>query len=571
MTKGSAPRDSDWWKSAVVYQIYPRSFADSDGDGIGDLRGIIGRLDHLAELGVDVLWLSPIYPSPQIDNGYDVADYQAIDPLFGTLDDFDELVAQAHARGLKIVLDIVVNHTSDQHPWFLESRSGPASPKRDWYWWRPPAATTGGPPTNWGSYFGGSAWQLDPASGEYYLHLFAPEQPDLNWENPQVRSAVHAMMRWWLARGVDGFRLDVINLIAKDPALPDGVIDPRTGFANGEPHYANGPRIHEYLAEMRREVFQGNDSGRILIGEMLSVGVADAARYTDPGRGELDMVFQFEHVVLDHGSHKFDRIPVELPRLKASLNHWQEHLGPRGWNTLYLSNHDQPRPVSRFGNDRAFRVESATAIATTLHLMRGTPFVYQGEELGMANPPLTELGDLRDIESINYARQALTAGEDPETVWHAIRTGSRDNARSPMQWDASAHAGFTTGVPWFPVNPDHDRVNADRQRRDADSVFAHYRRLIELRHRNPVVVRGDFTSLYPEHPALFAYRRSWGGETLTVIANWSDRPVPIPADLRQRDQSLVLANDGTDEAAETLGPWAVRVFAGSIAGNPDRV
>ncbi|HZB51683.1 MAG TPA: alpha-glucosidase, partial [Mycobacteriales bacterium] len=392
-----------WWKTAVVYQIYPRSFADSDGDGVGDLPGVLSRLDHLSALGVDVVWLSPVYPSPWDDGGYDISDYQDIDPTFGSLADFDKLLGAVHDRGMKLIMDLVVNHTSDEHPWFAASRSSRDDPKRDWYWWRPPRSgrapgAPGAEPTNWQSFFSGPAWQLDEATGEYYLHLFSRRQPDLNWENPEVRRAVHTMMRWWLDRGVDGFRMDVINMISKDPALPDGAALPGSPAGQGAEHFIGGPRLHEYLQEMHRKVFAPYGPRLLTVGEMPGVTVADARLFTDPRRGELDMVFQFEHVGLDQGLSKWDLRPLDLRELKTSLGRWQAGLADVGWNSLYWDNHDQPRTVSRFGDDGEHRVASAKTLGTVLHLHHGTPYVYQGEELGMTNSPFAAIGDFRDIE-----------------------------------------------------------------------------------------------------------------------------------------------------------------------------
>jgi oligo-1,6-glucosidase len=563
------PTDA-WWKSAVVYQIYPRSFCDSDGDGVGDLAGITSRLDYLAQLGVDVLWLSPVYPSPQDDFGYDISDYQGIDPTFGTLADFDALLAGVHRRGMRLVMDLVVNHTSDEHPWFVASRSAPDSPHRDWYWWRPARSgmqpgAPGAEPTNWESFFSGPAWELDPASGEYYLHLFSRKQPDLNWENPQVRAAVYAMMRWWLDRGVDGFRMDVINMISKDPALPDGHVRPGHLHGDGGEHFLSGPRIHEFLAEMRREVFGGRDGEHLTVGEMPGTTVDEAVLYTDPARGEVDMIFQFEHVQLDQGEHKWDIRPHRLRDLKASLGRWQAGLAAVGWNSLYWNNHDQPRVVSRFGDDSpAFRELSAKALGTLLHLHRGTPYVYQGEELGMTNARFDTAQDFRDIESINYHQAAAGAGADPEVVMAALRRNSRDNARTPMQWDAGANAGFTTGTPWIPANPNHDRINAEVEQADPASVYHHYRALIALRHDDPVVAHGDFRMLLPEHEDVYAYTRTLDGATLLVLVNCSGRQQALPdADLGDPgDARPVLGNypgemPGLDAA---LRPWEARVY-----------
>jgi oligo-1,6-glucosidase len=561
-----------WWQSAVVYQIYPRSFADSNGDGIGDLPGITSRLDYLAELGVDVLWLSPVYPSPHDDNGYDISDYQDIDPLFGTLADFDRLLAEVHARGMRLIMDLVVNHTSDEHPWFRESRGGgPGGPKRDWYWWRParPGMTPGTPgaePTNWGSFFSGPAWEFDPASGEYYLHLFSRKQPDLNWENPEVRQAVYAMMRWWLDRGVDGFRMDVINLISKDPALPDGHVREGARYGDGSPAFVCGPRIHEFLAEMRREVFAGRPGTYLTVGEMPGVTVDEARLFTDPARGEVDMVFQFEHVGLDDGpGGKFDPRPLLLTDLKGSLARWQTGLSGTGWNSLYFSNHDQPRVVSRYGDDSpAYRTRSATMLGTVLHLHRGTPYVYQGEELGMANYPFASIADFRDIESLNHYREALDAGESPARVLDALRARGRDNARTPMQWDASAHAGFTTGTPWLAVNPDYVEVNAEAQRADPHSVFHHYRRLIALRHSEPAVQHGEFRLLAPHDERVYAFTRTHpdSGTELLVLGNFSGEPAPFDIPAGWEDSEPLLSNlpDAPPLTRPySLAPWEARV------------
>jgi oligo-1,6-glucosidase len=561
--------NAPWWTRAVVYQVYPRSFMDSDGDGIGDLGGVLRRLDLLADLGVDVLWLSPVYPSPQADNGYDISDYQDVDPLFGSLETLDELIRQLHRRGMKLLMDLVVNHTSDQHPWFLESRSGPDSPKRDWYWWRGPregfaAGDPGAEPTNWHSFFSGSVWNLDEPSGEYYLHLFDRRQPDLNWENPEVREAIYEMMRWWLDRGVDGFRMDVINMISKD-VDPDGLLHdgpplPGGPYGDGSASYLCGPRIHEFLQEMHREVFAGREGSFLTVGEMPGVTVEEARLFTDPTRAEVDMVFQFEHVDLDHGPSKWDPRPLRLLDLKASFGRWQAALADAGWNSLYWDNHDQPRAVSRFGDDSPeCRRDSATCLATLLHLHRGTPYVYQGEELGMANHPFAGIGDFRDIESINHYAEARAAGVPADALLAALRRMSRDNARTPVQWDASPSAGFTTGTPWLPVNPDHEEWNAAAQRDDPRSVLAHYRRLIAFRHEDPVVALGDFTMLLPAHDEVYAFTRSLDGTTLLVVCNLSRTPQPLAQLLPEAvSAELVLGNlDVADPAV--LAPWEARV------------
>ena len=574
MTRSTHPGEP-WWKQAVVYQIYPRSFADSNGDGIGDIPGVIGRLDYLSALGVDVLWLSPVYPSPQDDNGYDISDYQGIEPTFGTLADFDELLVGVHDRGMKLVMDLVVNHTSDEHPWFVESRSSASNPKRDWYWWRPARegmlpGTPGAEPTNWGSFFSGSAWQYDEGTAEYYLHLFSVKQPDLNWENPDVREAVYTMMRWWLDRGVDGFRMDVINMISKDTDLPDGATLHGGLFGDGSPHFLCGPRIHEFLQEMNSAVFAGRPDVMITVGEMPGVTVADAALFTDPARREVDMVFQFEHVSLDSGpGGKWDIRPLSLVDLKASLGRWQAGLAASGWNSLYWDNHDQPRAVSRFGDDGAYRVASAKLLATVLHLHRGTPYVYQGEELGMTNVPFAGPADFRDIESVNHFAEATARGEDPKTVLAALRLRSRDNARTPMQWDTSAFAGFTTGEPWIAVNPNYVQINASAQVDDPESVFAHFRAVIDLRRSDPVVAYGDFTMLLPDDPTVYAYTRSLPGSTLLVVANFSATPIraTVPDEPAWAQAELVLGNYPPSEGRASvpddqiqLRGWEARIY-----------
>jgi oligo-1,6-glucosidase len=551
-----------WWRRATVYQIYPRSFADSNGDGIGDIGGIISRLDYLAALGVGVLWLSPIYPSPQDDNGYDISDYQDVDPLFGSLADFDELLRQTHRRGMRLIMDLVVNHTSDEHPWFVESRD-PASPKRDWYWWRP--GTQDGPPNNWGSRFSGPAWERDEQSGEYYLHIFSRKQPDLNWENPELRRAVYAMMGWWLDRGVDGFRMDVINFISKDTDLPDAPVPPGSLYGQARGYYINGPRLHDFLQEMHREVFAGRPGRLLTVGETPKVTPQDGRLFTDPARGELDMIFQFDHVDLDQGRDKWDPRPLDLVALKAIFNGWQQGLAETGWNSLYWNNHDQPRVVSRWGDDGRFRVESAKALATVLHLHRGTPYVYQGEELGMTNVPFTSIEEFRDIQSINHYHEATAVlGRDPGRVLEALRQRSRDNGRSPMQWDASAQAGFTTGVPWLSVNSNHEVVNAAAQVGDPASVWSHYRALIDLRRTEPLVTEGVFRPLAEDHPRLWAFRREQGGRALLVLANFSAAELEVPQEIVPPGPARLLLGNYGDPGhgagvPRRLRPWEATV------------
>jgi oligo-1,6-glucosidase len=549
--------------------VYPRSFADSDGDGVGDLRGVLSHLDYLDRLGVDVVWMSPVYRSPMDDNGYDISDYQDIDPLFGTLADLDELIAALHARGMKLVMDLVVNHTSDEHPWFVESRSSRDNPKRDWYWWRDarPGVTPGTPgaePTNWESHFSGPTWTWDERSGQYYLHIFSRKQPDLNWENPEVRQAVYAMMRWWLDRGVDGFRMDVINMISKDLSLPDTKPRPGSLYGPGDQYFTFGPRNHEFLAEMYREVFAGRDVHVLTVGEMPGVTVPEAVLFTDPDRHELDMVFQFQHVRLDVGANKYDLVPLRLPALKASMATWQTGLAERGWNSLYLGNHDQPRSVSRFGDDSpAHRVASAKTLATVLHLHRGTPYVYQGDELAMANAPFTAITDFRDIQALRFYAEAAERGVvDLPALLLAMRKMSRDQGRTPVQWDSSPGAGFTTGTPWLAINPDHTEVNAAAQVGDRGSVFEHYRRLIALRHEDPVVTDGDFELLLEDHPSIWAFVRRGSDAELLVAANFSGDVVAagLPLDSDWADASVVLTNLTGDAPLQPppglkLRPW----------------
>ena len=569
-TSPADPAPAAWWRSAVVYQVYPRSFADSDGDGVGDLRGVVQRLDHLAALGVDVLWLSPVYPSPQDDNGYDISDYDDVDPLFGSLADLDDLIAGLHARGMRLVMDLVVNHTSDEHPWFTASRSSREDPRRDWYWWRPPrpghvGGEPGAEPTNWQSFFSGPAWEWDEATGEYYLHLFSRKQPDLDWENPAVRAEVHAMMRRWVDRGVDGFRMDVINLVSKavaeDGSLPDGPVVPGTALGDGSAFYANGPRLHEYLHEMHREVLAGRDL--LTVGEMPGVTVAEAQLVSDPARRELDMVFTFEHMGLDQapGGTKWDLAPLHLPDLKANLSAWQEGLAEVGWGSLYWDNHDQPRIVSRWGDDSPeHRVASAKTLGSVLHLLRGTPYVYQGEELGMTNAHLTSLDGYRDIESVNWAREAMARGVDEADVLRSLAAKSRDNARTPVQWDAGPQAGFTTGTPWLAVNPNAVEINAEAAVADPGSVFHHYRRLIEARHTLPVVVDGAYRLLLPSDEQVFAYVRTLGPVTLLLVANMGGEPVEVDLgeDAGLLDGEVLLATHDRSATAPgpvTLAPW----------------
>src|SRR4051794_37694276 len=509
-----------WWQRSVVYQIYPRSFSDSNGDGIGDLKGIIGRLDYLQQLGVDMVWLSPIYKSPNDDNGYDISDYQGIMDEFGTLADWEELLAEMHRRGLRLVMDLVVNHTSDEHAWFVESRQSKENPYRDYYIW--PPGKNGHEPNNWESFFSGSAWQHDPATDEYYLHLFSKKQPDLNWENPNLRQDVFAMMRWWLDRGIDDFRMDVITFISKVPGLPDAPVTGPGPYQRGDHYFVQGPRLLEYLGEMRREVLSRYDI--ITAGEAPMATTEHAVDLTDAENGPLNMLFQFEHMDLDSDhtapTGKWGLGPMELEELKRAMGRWQSGLAGRGWNSLYLSNHDQPRPVSRFGDEGEHRVVSAKLLATFLHLLQGTPYIYQGEEIGMTNVRFASIDDYRDIETLNMYREFVDErAMDRNAVMAMIHAKSRDNARTPMQWDGSANAGFTTGIPWIDVNPNYATINVERALSDPDSILHHYRTLIRLQKENSVVVHGRYEPLLENHPQIYAFTRILADDRLLVILN----------------------------------------------------
>lgn len=500
-----------WWKEAVVYQIYTRSFNDSNGDGVGDIPGIIEKLPYLESLGVDLIWLNPVYRSPNDDNGYDISDYREIMDEFGTMADFDRLLEECHRLGIRLIMDLVVNHSSDEHPWFQASRSSTDNPYRDYYVWR--AGQEKGPPNNWRSFFGGPAWDLDPATGEYYLHLFSRKQPDLNWENPRVRNEVREIIRFWLEKGVDGFRMDVINLISKVDALPDGT-DPNS--LTGHEYFANGPRINEYLGFIK-ESLAGHDA--MTVGETVLADLETVARYVDEENGFLNMAINFEHVSLDRGSDSFDPVGLDPLRLKQNLARWQNRLDGRGWNCLYLSNHDQPRQVSRFGNDGPFHRESATMLATMLHTLQGTPFIMQGEEIGMTNVAFGSIEEYRDISSLNYYRERTAEGDNPEAVLKRIQECGRDNARTPVQWDSSRNAGFSTGNPWIGLNPNYRSINVALQEGDPDSILNYYRRLIRLRRENPVMIYGGFNELERENPKVFAYERIRDGLVLRVVLN----------------------------------------------------
>lgn len=550
-----------WWKDSVVYQIYPRSFMDSNGDGIGDIPGIISKLDYLNELGVEVVWLSPVYESPNDDNGYDISNYRKIMDEFGTMADWEELLAQMHSRDMKLIMDLVVNHSSDEHAWFVESKKAKDNPYRDYYIWRP--GKEGQEPTNWASNFGGSAWKYDEQTGEYFLHLFSPKQPDLNWENPQLREEVYDMMTWWLDKGIDGFRMDVINFISKssyeDVETPAG-----KRYGSGSEFYRNGPRIHEFLHEMNQKVLSKYDA--MTVGEMPSVTPEWAREYTDPERKELNMVFQFEHMGLDNGSGgKWDLKPLELADLKENLSKWQYALEDVGWNSLYFNNHDQPRAVSRFGNDGPYRKESAKMLATLLHMMKGTPFIYQGEELGMTNVQFDSIDDYRDIEILNFYREHIEEGGAPEDAMVSIYAKGRDNARTPMQWDDSKNAGFSTGEPWINMNPNFKEINAQEALADENSIFYYYKKLIALRKQYDIIVEGSYQLILDDHPEIFAYTRKYNDATLLVVNNFykNEPTFTVPEELNGKSNELLVSNYSVKEKLNDsvkLRPYETRVY-----------
>ena len=550
-----------WWKESVVYQIYPRSFCDSNGDGIGDLNGITGKLDYLKELGIDVIWLSPVYKSPNDDNGYDISDYQAIMDEFGTMEDFDRMLATAHEKGIKIMMDLVVNHTSDEHKWFIESRKSTDNPYRDYYIWRP-AKEDGSLPNNWGSCFSGPAWEYDKTTDMYFLHLFSKKQPDLNWDNPAVRQDVFDMMNWWLKKGVDGFRMDVISLISKEPGLPDkepGI----NGYATFNVS-ANGPHVHEYLQEMRQKAL--NNADTITVGECSGVTLEEAKKYARSDEKELNMVFQFEHMDVDSDEKagKWTTRKMDLCDLKKILTRWQKGLQDIAWNSLYWENHDQPRSVSRFGNDSdEYREISAKMLATCIHMMQGTPYVYQGEELGMTNCPFNTLDNFRDLESINAFHELTEQGKmTEEDMMAAIGYKGRDNARTPMQWDDSAYAGFSTANPWIMVNPNYTKINAKDQINREDSVFKYYQKLIKLRHESELIVYGTYDLILDDDKDIYAYIRTLGDEKLIVYCNFSEntRKVEIPEEFVNKKVLISNYSDAKANQKITLRPYEAIVI-----------
>ena len=557
-------KDRTWWKESVVYEIYPRSFNDSDGDGIGDLPGIIERIDHLDRLGIDVVWLGPMYPSPNADNGYDVSDYCAIMETFGTMADFDRLLGELHDRDMKLILDLVANHTSDEHRWFEQSRQSTDNPYRDYYFWRPPA-DDGGPPNEWQSLFGGPAWTLDERTGEYYLHLFHEKQPDLNWENPDVRAEMYDVMRFWLDKGVDGFRMDVIPFISKDlpfKPLPDDF------DGNFAALYANGPRVHEFLQEMHDEVLRHYDI--MTIGEGAGVPPDQANDYVGRDRNELDMLFPFDHAWIDRkGGSSFEPRPWTLREMKAAVRRWDEAVGEDGWLSTYLGNHDLPRMVSRFGDDGKHRRPSAKLLATLVLTLRGTPTIYQGDEIGMTNAPFESIEDYRDVQALNYYREAVEEkGRDPDQVLDVLDRLSRDHARTPVQWSAEEHAGFTTGTPWIMVNPNHRTINVEAQRTDEHSVLHYYRRLIRLRKEHRALTYGTYTDLAPDHLSVWAYTRRTEDETLLVVLHVASAPLTffeVPASAQAESAELLLGNyaEPMSDTLDTmrLRPYEARVYA----------
>lgn len=553
-----------WWKESVIYQIYPRSFNDSNGDGIGDLNGITEKITYLCNLGINVIWLSPVYQSPNDDNGYDISDYRNIMDEFGTMEDFENLLEEAHKYEIKIMMDLVVNHSSDEHEWFQESRKSKDNPYRDFYIWK--KGENGVPPTNWGAAFGGSVWEYDEQTGEYYLHLFSKKQPDLNWENPALREEVYDMMRYWLDKGVDGFRMDVVNFISKDTSYPQGEVKSGLKYGDGSKYYMNGPRIHEFLQEMNKKALSQYDT--ITVGEMPGVTVDEGKLYTGENRNELNMVFHFEHVGLGDGKYgKWDPKEWKLTELKGIFTHWQKGLEKDGWNSLYWSNHDQPRAISRWGNDSdEYRVISGKMIATCLHMLQGTPYIYQGEEIGMTNVSFEGLEEYRDIETLNAYHELTEGYLTHEEVFKGIHERGRDNARTPVQWDSSTHAGFTTGTPWINVNPNYKTINAKAVLEDNESIFYYYQKLIQLRKQNEIIVYGTYDLLMKEDEQIYAYIRTLGNEKILVICNFNKETPEfiLPENILYSSKELLISNYEVDSTQSidhiTLKPYEARVY-----------
>lgn len=548
-----------WWKKSVVYQIYPKSFNDTTGNGVGDIQGIIEKLDYLKTLGIDVIWLTPIYKSPQKDNGYDISDYFAIHEEYGTMEDFDRLLTEAHTRGIKLIMDIVVNHTSTENQWFIESRQSKDNEYRDFYIWKD--GKDGHEPTNWESKFGGNAWEYDEQTGQYYLHLFDVTQADLNWENEEVRKKVYDMMTFWFEKGVDGFRLDVINLISKDQRFPDddGSVPP----GDGRKFYTDGPRVHEFMQEMNREVFSKYDS--MTVGEMSSTTIDHCIKYTNPDRHELSMTFNFHHLKVDYpNGEKWSVADFDFLALKRILSTWQLEMNKGGgWNALFWCNHDQPRIVSRYGNDDKYLSESAKMLATTIHMMQGTPYIYQGEEIGMTNPKFEDISEYRDVESLNMYKIKREQGMSKEDIIDILKSKSRDNSRTPVQWDASEHAGFTDGTPWINVASNYKTINAENAVKDKNSVFYHYQKLIKLRKEYDIITYGDYQLLLEEHPDLFVYVRNWNDEKLLVINNFYGKEtqfaVPTELNIDGHTSDLLISNYA-DSATDIVSGIQLRPY-----------
>lgn len=549
----------NWWKESVIYQIYPRSFKDSNGDGIGDLKGVIQKLDYLKKLGINVIWLSPIYKSPNDDNGYDISNYRDIMDEFGTLADFDLLLSEAHKREIKIVMDLVVNHTSDEHKFFVESRKSVDNKYRNYYIWKKGKGNQ--PPNNWQSFFSGSAWQYDKTTDMYYLHLFSKKQPDLNWENVNVRNSVFSMMRWWLDRGIDGFRMDVINMISKDQRFPDSTAPDKSP----NQFVVDGPKVHEYIQEMNRKVLSKYDI--MTVGETANVDIKNALKFVGEDRHELNMVFQFEHVDLGAGEDgKWSNLPFKLTQLKNILTKWQNEMEKGGWNSLYWDNHDQPRAVSRFGNDKEYWEKSAKMLGTCIHMMKGTPYVYQGEEIGMTNVYFNSIDDYKDIETINAYNELVNVKKrNPEKVMEGIHARSRDNARTPMQWNDGTNAGFTDGTPWIKVNPNYKKINVKNEIDDPDSIFNYYRKLIQIRRENPIVVYGKYDLILKNDEQIFAYTRTFENKKLLVICNFTkDNPIfNLPDNIKYSKVNRLISNYEIEDDSINrfkLKPYEARVY-----------
>jgi trehalose-6-phosphate hydrolase len=540
---GAIGMKQPWWKKSVVYQIYPKSFYDTSGNGVGDIKGVTAKLDYLKDLGIDVVWITPIYKSPQNDNGYDISDYFNIHEEYGTMEDFDELLEEAHSRGIKIIMDIVINHTSTENQWFIESRKSKDNEYRDFYIWKD-GKEDGSEPTNWQSKFGGNAWQYDAETGQYYLHLFDVTQADLNWENDKVREKLYDMMHFWLKKGVDGFRLDVINLISKDQDFPDD--DGSVAPGDGRKFYTDGPKVHEYMQEMNKEVFSQYDI--MTVGEMSSTTIDNCIKYSNPERNELSMTFNFHHLKVDYpNGEKWSVADFDFLKLKDILSTWQREMNKGGgWNALFWCNHDQPRIVSRYGDDGEYRHESAKMLATTIHMMQGTPYIYQGEEFGMTNPKFTSIEEYRDVESLNTFNILKEQGKTEEEILEILRHKSRDNSRTPVQWNSDANAGFTSGTPWIPVAKNYQEINAEQALDDENSVFYHYQKLNRLRKEYDIIVDGDYQLILEDHPDIFAYVRNGDGEKLLVVNNFYGREteftLPDEVDVAGWSSEVLISN-----------------------------